>query len=165
MFQFAAFASWSYVFTSRYPCGWVPSFGHPWISARLPAPHGFSQAATSFFACNRQGIHHIHLVAWSYNSEAFCLQSNKTTCNALLLWIMSVLDELQWIDVLNAITTPEAAYIWREASQLPFKTTSECLYFSKFLKIEMTASFEAPFERALHFTEEAELCQMVAQLF
>ena len=29
----------------------------------------------------------------------------------------------------------------------------------------MTASFEAPFERALHSTEEAELCQMVAQLF
>ena len=78
---------------------------------------------------------------------------------------MSVLDELQLIDVLNAITTPEAAFIRMEASQLLFKTTSECLYFSKFLKIEMTASFEAPFERALYSTEEAELCQMVAQLF
>ena len=28
----------------------------------LPAPHRFSQAYTSFIACNRQGIHHMHLV-------------------------------------------------------------------------------------------------------
>ena len=83
MFQFAAFASWSYVFTSRYPCGWVPSFGHPWISARLPAPHGFSQAATSFIACNRQGIHHIHLVTWSYNPTAYCPAEFQATYNVV----------------------------------------------------------------------------------
>ena len=29
----------------------------------LPAPRSFSQAATSFVACNRQGIHHMHLFA------------------------------------------------------------------------------------------------------
>jgi hypothetical protein len=29
----------------------------------LPAPQSFSQAATSFVACNRQGIHHMHLFA------------------------------------------------------------------------------------------------------
>ena len=28
----------------------------------LPAPRSLSQAVTSFFACNRQGIHHMHLV-------------------------------------------------------------------------------------------------------
>jgi hypothetical protein len=29
----------------------------------LPAPRRFSQANTSFIACNRQGIHHMHLFA------------------------------------------------------------------------------------------------------
>ena len=43
--------------------GRVSPFGHLRIKARLPAPRSFSQAATSFIACNRQGIHHMHLVA------------------------------------------------------------------------------------------------------
>ena len=43
--------------------GWVSPFGYLRIKARLPAPRSFSQAATSFIACNRQGIHHMHLVA------------------------------------------------------------------------------------------------------
>ena len=63
MFQFARFASLTYVFSQRYPCGWVSPFGHLRINANLPAPRSFSQAITSFFACNRQGIHHMHLVA------------------------------------------------------------------------------------------------------
>ena len=64
MFQFTGFAL---------PClciqqgvtlaGRVSPFGHLRINARLPAPRSFSQAATSFIACNRQGIHHMHLVA------------------------------------------------------------------------------------------------------
>jgi hypothetical protein len=62
MFQFARFASSSYGFTARYPCGWVSPFGHLRIEARLPAPRSFSQAIASFIACNRQGIHHMHLV-------------------------------------------------------------------------------------------------------
>ena len=40
----------------------VSPFGHPRIKARLPAPRGLSQAATSFIACSRQGIHHMHLI-------------------------------------------------------------------------------------------------------
>ena len=43
--------------------GRVFPFGHLRINARLPAPRSFSQAATSFIACDRQGIHHMHLVA------------------------------------------------------------------------------------------------------
>ena len=64
MFQFTGFAL---------PClciqpgvtlaGRVSPFGHLRINARLPAPRSFSQAATSFIACDRQGIHHMHLVA------------------------------------------------------------------------------------------------------
>ena len=63
MFQFTGFAL---------PClciqqgvtlaGRVSPFGHLRIIARLPAPRSFSQAATSFIACDRQGIHHMHLV-------------------------------------------------------------------------------------------------------
>ena len=61
MFQFARFASLPYVFRQRYPCGWVSPFGNLRIKACLPAPRSLSQATTSFFACNRQGIHHMHL--------------------------------------------------------------------------------------------------------
>ena len=38
MFQFPGFASSAYVFSGRYPCGWVAPFGYPRINAcsRLP---------------------------------------------------------------------------------------------------------------------------------
>ena len=38
MFQFPGFASSTYVFSERYPCGWVAPFGYPRINAcsRLP---------------------------------------------------------------------------------------------------------------------------------
>ena len=38
MFQFPGFASFTYVFSERYPCGWVAPFGYPRINAcsRLP---------------------------------------------------------------------------------------------------------------------------------
>ena len=62
MFQFARFASCSYGFRARYPYGWVSPFGNLRIKANLPAPRSLSQAITSFVACNRQGIHHMHLV-------------------------------------------------------------------------------------------------------
>jgi hypothetical protein len=62
MFQFTRFASHDYVFSMRYPCGWVSPFGNLRIKACLPAPRSLSQAITSFVACNRQGIHHMHLV-------------------------------------------------------------------------------------------------------
>ena len=62
MFQFARFASCSYEFRARYPYGWVSPFGNLRIKAHLPAPRSLSQAITSFVACNRQGIHHMHLV-------------------------------------------------------------------------------------------------------
>ena len=62
MFQFARFASGSYEFSTGYPCGWVSPFGNLRIKANLPAPRSLSQAITSFVACNRQGIHHMHLV-------------------------------------------------------------------------------------------------------
>jgi hypothetical protein len=69
------FCSCSYLDVSvhcvRFPClciqqgmthsGRVSPFGYLRIKARLPAPRSFSQATTSFIACNRQGIHHMHL--------------------------------------------------------------------------------------------------------
>ena len=60
-----------YIFRSGYPCGWVSPFGHSRIKACLPAPRDFTQAATSFIACNRQGIHHMHLFAWPYNVKTW----------------------------------------------------------------------------------------------
>ena len=64
MFQFTGFASCTLCIQVRILLAeWVSPFGHLRINARLPAPRSFSQAATSFIACNRQGIHHMHLVA------------------------------------------------------------------------------------------------------
>ena len=64
MFQFTGFAlSALYIQTEVTLAGRVSPFGHPRIKARLPAPRGLSQAATSFIACSRQGIHHMHLFA------------------------------------------------------------------------------------------------------
>ena len=64
MFQFTGFApSALYIQAAVTLAGRVSPFGHLRINARLPAPRSFSQAATSFIACNRQGIHHMHLVA------------------------------------------------------------------------------------------------------
>ena len=60
--------------------GRVSPFGHLRIKARLPAPRSFSQATTSFIACNRQGIHHVHLFTCPYNvdlSEERTLQSKR----------------------------------------------------------------------------------------
>ena len=64
MFQFARFASSDLCIQSGIPLArWVSPFGHLRINACLPAPRSFSQATTPFFACDRQGIHHMHLVA------------------------------------------------------------------------------------------------------
>ena len=63
MFQFTGFAPSALCIQAAVTLtGRVSPFGHLRINARLPAPRSFSQAATSFFACDRQGIHHMHLV-------------------------------------------------------------------------------------------------------
>ena len=62
MFQFRRFAPRSLCIQPRVTlAGRVSPFGNLRIKARLPAPRSLSQAATSFIACCRQGIHHMHL--------------------------------------------------------------------------------------------------------
>ena len=64
MFQFTGLAPSPLCIQSAVTlAGRVSPFGHLRINACLPAPRSFSQAATSFIACNRQGIHHMHLFA------------------------------------------------------------------------------------------------------
>ncbi len=63
MFQFPGFASRTYEFSSRSPCGGVTPFRDLRIVACLPAPRSFSQAAASFVACGRLGIHRMRLIA------------------------------------------------------------------------------------------------------
>ena len=63
MFQFSRFAPGTLCIQVPVTlAGRVSPFGNLRINARLPAPRSFSQAATSFIACDRQGIHHMHLV-------------------------------------------------------------------------------------------------------
>ena len=62
MFQFRRFASpLLCIRRGMTLAGRVSPFGNLRIKARLPAPRSLSQAATSFVACRRQGIHHMHL--------------------------------------------------------------------------------------------------------
>ena len=62
MFQFRRFAPPSLCIQEGVTlAGRVSPFGNLRIKARLPAPRSLSQAATSFIACRRQGIHHMHL--------------------------------------------------------------------------------------------------------
>ena len=64
MFQFTGLAPSALCIQAAVTlAGRVSPFGHLRIKACLPAPRSFSQAATSFIACDRQGIHHMHLVA------------------------------------------------------------------------------------------------------
>jgi hypothetical protein len=64
MFQFSGFAlPILYIQIGVTLAGRVSPFGYLRINAHLPAPRSFSQAATSFIACNRLGIHHMHLFA------------------------------------------------------------------------------------------------------
>ena len=64
MFHFPAFAFNTYVFSIKYlPYGkWVPPFRYLRITGLLPPPRSFSQAHTSFFASDCQGIHHVHFI-------------------------------------------------------------------------------------------------------
>ena len=60
--------------------GRVSPFGHLRINARLPAPRSFSQATTSFIACNRQGIRHVHLFTCPYNLDGYKLSNLLHYC-------------------------------------------------------------------------------------
>src|SRR3954467_7712745 len=72
--------------------GWVSPFGNLRIKACLLAPRSLSQATTSFIACNRQGIHHVHLFACPYNVDSLRLTKNrhkdKSTAVSLCLLIL-----------------------------------------------------------------------------
>ena len=63
---------------------WSSLIRRPPDQSSLSAPRGFSQTAASFIACDRQGIHHMHLVAWSYNPAAFYPARFQSTCNVSL---------------------------------------------------------------------------------
>ena len=64
MFQFSGLAPRCLCIQQRVTlAGRVSPFGHCRIKAWLRAPRHFSHATTSFFACDRQGIHHMHLFA------------------------------------------------------------------------------------------------------
>ena len=63
MFQFPGFASFTYVFSERYPIGVGCPIRISTDQSLLAAPRGFSQRATSFIASQCQGIHQMPLLA------------------------------------------------------------------------------------------------------
>ena len=60
--------------------GRVAPFGYLRINVCLPTPRSFSQATTSFFAFNRLGIHHMHLVTWLYYFSQLTISCFVTRC-------------------------------------------------------------------------------------
>ena len=75
--------------------GRVSPFGHLRIKARLPAPRSLSQATASFIACNRQGIHHVHLVACPYNVDLWSTQTPKTLPEHAVYFCRCMFDSIQ----------------------------------------------------------------------
>jgi hypothetical protein len=60
------------------PKGRVSPFGNLRIKVCLLTPRSLSQATTSFIACNRQGIRHVHLFTCPYNHEGYKVQAFTT---------------------------------------------------------------------------------------
>ena len=84
MFQFPTFASLVLCIQTRMIESLLSGFPIQISSdhSSLPAPRGFSQAATSFFASYCLGIHHVRLISWPYNPKSFPI------------WVLSVLLKL-----------------------------------------------------------------------
>jgi hypothetical protein len=97
MFHFPSFALQHYVFMLQYlPYGkWVSPFRHLRITGYLPPPRSFSQAITSFFASDCQGIHHMHLITWLYNpKQSFILTSRISN---RLWWFLITFIQLAFV--------------------------------------------------------------------
>lgn len=72
MFHFSPFSLIPYIF--RYQCHsinlWqVSPFGNLRITACLTTPRSLSQSSTSFFASQRQDIHHVPFTAWQFRQS------------------------------------------------------------------------------------------------
>ena len=67
--------------------GRVSPFGNLRINVCLLTPRSLSQATTSFIACNRQGIHHVHLFTCPYNVSFWTRSRSKTGHRILLMSI------------------------------------------------------------------------------
>jgi hypothetical protein len=71
--------------------GRVSPFGNLRIKVCLLTPRSLSQATTSFIACNRQGIHHVHLFTCPYNvsplrlNKGAVIEIRSTTLLRLLI--------------------------------------------------------------------------------
>jgi hypothetical protein len=96
MFQFPTFASLDLCIQSRIIVSLLLGFPIQISSdhSSLPAPRGFSQASTSFFASYCQGIHHMRLISWPYNPKSsllylvrFSYSSNVTHLTLPMSWL------------------------------------------------------------------------------
>ena len=84
--------------------GRVSPFGNHGIDVCLPTPPCLSQATTSFIACNRLGIHHMHLFTWLYYFKSLFEFASLSLCWIKISnyrhWIISVRSnhfELSWV--------------------------------------------------------------------
>ena len=120
--------------------GRVSPFGNLRIKARLLAPRSLSQATTSFIACNRQGIHHMHLFAWPYNVKSSLLaeQSNITSFISSRVCdpIRTTSTNRVWYN--QKPTRFPHTSCWHNKLHQPLRVWTTCLlYFSRFLKNDL----------------------------
>lgn len=90
MFHFPTFPPhtlYIQVRVTRHDSRWVPPFGNPRITVRLPTPRGLSQATTSFFGSWCQGIHPVPLKTSTKNHTTISQSQSQQAQLALIMLV------------------------------------------------------------------------------
>ena len=133
MVQFTGFASYTYVFSVRWPKGpGFPIRKSRVTNACLSARPSLSQTTTSFIASNCLGIHHIRLFAWPYNLNDLGSGVLLRKLNVShLLWSRDCSKLLDYHRIIRLKYTNSRPLIWLETGvsclqrDLEFKKTNE----------------------------------------
>ena len=131
----------------------------PEDQSSLSTPLGLSQTATSFIACNRQGIHHIHLVTWSYNPTAYCPVRSQVTYNVVRCFSNFTLVLKNSFLSLNAITTRFQS-IHIKVSSTSMLHLDRNASFTKFLKNNWLF-----WSRVRHYSKLFSFCHLKTLIF
>ena len=131
MFQFSRFASHDLCIQSWMTESLLPGFPIQISSDQslLPAPRGFSQAATSFFASYCQGIHHVRLISWPYNPKSSF--DSKSIALLFLKHNSLVTFRVKWYQVYS----PKFTWIWFSVLRI---------YYNQIVKEQFRFSLQRP---------------------
>lgn len=128
-----------------------------WDQSTLPAPPRLSQAITSFVAYHRQGIHQMHLFAWSYNLKHVNVFQVTEIVFATCKWVLiSLAVQLHQHETDSIEQIQSTQYIYFEIKLnhnrkqllfylIPQQCLLELITSSIFLKIDISIHFRESF--------------------